>query len=679
MNKLDEKLNKYFSGKVVRKDLTKLVKGNAVVPTYVLEYLLGQYCATDDEESIIAGVETVKSIIAKHYVNRDEAELIKSTIREKSGHKVIDKLQVFFNDKDDRYEATFSNLGLKKVPIHSSMVKQHLKLLTGGVWSLVDLNYMAVDSPKDSPWIIEKLKPIQLSSFDNEEFKELRNHFETEEWIDLLMQTIGLNPQHFSKRQKILQLTRLIPFCERNYNLIELGPKGTGKSYVYSEFSPHCMLLSGGEVTVAKLFVNNSSGNIGLVGYWDTVAFDEFAGKAKKTNRSLVDIMKNYMANQSFSRGRESLQAEASMAFVGNTDKSVPYMLKHTDLFEALPKGYYDTAFLDRLHCYLPGWEVDIIRNEMFTDGYGFIVDYYAECLRDLRKFDYSDFIDDYFELDSSIATRDKLGIKKTVSGLTKIIYPHKEASKDEIEYILKYAVEGRKRVKDQLLKMDETYEPVKFRFVDKESDQEELVETRENIDFANILIPQANDLEKVTEETKSSLKNSTSNRPVLRSGVHKVVKEDELGVSYEDLFSDYLKDAKEIHLTDAYLREKYQIINLHDFCRLILKLVPEGEEVTLKVFTKENVSSPREQSETFEILKNTYVNTALNLFIEVDGDASFHDRSIETDHGWKIILGRGLDMFQPYDFKNPFNLANAEQKERRCKDFEVTYIKTGE
>lgn len=673
MNLIDEKIVKHFPGKVVRKDLTKAVKGNAVVPSYVLEYLLGQYCSTDDEDQIAEGIISVKKILNQHYVYRDEAELIKSKIREKAGHKVIDKIQVVFNDRDDRYEASFSNLGLSKVPIHSSVVMKHKKLLTGGVWSLVDVNYMAVDSAKDSPWVIEKLKPIQLSSFNVEEFKEIRSFFDTEEWIDIIMQTIGLNPEHFSRRQKLLQLTRLIPYCERNYNLIELGPKGTGKSHVYSEFSPHGMLLSGGEVSVAKLFVNNSSGNIGLVGYWDTIAFDEFAGKAKKTNKSLVDIMKNYMANKTFSRGRETLGGEASMAFVGNTDKSVPYMLKHTDLFEALPKGFYDTAFLDRLHFYLPGWEIDIIRNEMFSEGYGFIVDYYAECLKDLRKYDYSEEINPYFKLNKSIATRDKTGINKTVSGLCKIIFPHRKATKEELEEILSFAIEGRKRVKDQLLKIDETYTVVDFSFTDKDSDTVVRVETRELLDFEKVVNNEATNEEEGREAEEAKI---VPARP-LNSGVNVVIKEDEKGISYESLFRDYLIGSKEIHLVDPYLRDKYQIINLHDFCRMLLTLIPTGDELTLKVFTKIHQLKPEEQEDTLSYLLNTYEYTPLKVEVDIESEKSIHDRYIETDQGWKITMGRGLDMFQPYDFKNPFNLANSDQRERRCKDFEVTYIKT--
>lgn len=379
MKALDIKLNEHFGGKVVRKDLTKLVKGNAIVPIYVLEYLLGQYCATNDEETIIQGVETVKKVIAQHFVHRDEAQIIKSTVREKGSHRIIDKISVKLNDKQDQYEAYFANLGLNRIPISDAIIREHQKLLSSGVWCILTLAYLSNDEKNSSPWIIESIKPIQISVSDLDEYKEGRKAFTKEEWMDVLLQTMGLNPEEFTFRSKLLQLTRLVPFVENNYNLIELGPKGTGKSHIFSELSPHGMLISGGEVSKAKLFVNNSSGEIGLVGYWDVVAYDEFAGKTKNTDRGLVDILKNYMANKSFSRGTQVYGASASMAFVGNTDHTVPYMLKHSDLFDALPKDYYDTAFLDRIHAYLPGWEVQKLRNDMFTSDYGFIVDYLAE------------------------------------------------------------------------------------------------------------------------------------------------------------------------------------------------------------------------------------------------------------------------------------------------------------
>jgi len=468
MNGLDQKINEHFSGLVVRKDLVKTVKGNAIVPSYVLEYLLGQYCATNDEASIQSGIETVKEILRKHYVHRNEAGLVRSTIKEKGRHKVIDKISVALNDKTDAYEASFSNLGIKKVLVDSATIKAHPKLLVSGVWCIADLEYYFTEDKNSSPWTLSSLKPIQISQFDFDGYVEARKKFTTEEWIDLLLQSIGFNPELFGNRSKLTQLVRLVPFCERNYNLIELGPKGTGKSHIYSEFSPHGILISGGEVTVPKLFVNNTTGKIGLVGYWDTVAFDEFAGKKKKSNQALVDILKNYMANKSFSRGIETLGAEASMVFVGNTRHTLPHMLKHSDLFDELPAQYYDSAFLDRIHFYVPGWEVDIIRGEMFSDGYGFVVDYLAEILRSMRNHDYSDRYKEHFELSSDISSRDRDGINKSFSGFMKILFPHDEASPKEVEEILKFAIEGRKRLKDQLMRIDNTYADVKFTYKDK-------------------------------------------------------------------------------------------------------------------------------------------------------------------------------------------------------------------
>ena len=382
-----------------------------------------RYCATSDEASIQSGIETVKEILAKHYVHRSQAGLVRSTIKEKGRYKVIDKVSVELNESKDIYEATFSNLGINKVFVTSDTVKQHKKLLVGGVWCIADIEYQFSEE-RDVPWVLETLKPIQLSSFDFDQYVNARAEFSTEEWIDTLLQSIGFNPEVFGQRSKLLQLVRLIPFCERNYNLIELGPKGTGKSHIYSEFSPHGMLISGGEITVPKLFVNNSTGNLGLVGYWDCVAFDEFAGRKKRVDNALVDIMKNYMANKSFSRGVETLGAEASMAFVGNTKHSVPYMLRNSDLFEELPVKYHDSAFLDRLHFFIPGWEVDIIRNEMFTSGFGFVVDYLAEVLKSMRDMDLSNEFEKHFELSDQISTRDRDAIRKTFSGLMKIVFP---------------------------------------------------------------------------------------------------------------------------------------------------------------------------------------------------------------------------------------------------------------
>jgi ATP-dependent Lon protease len=480
MNYLDQKINEHFSGLVVRKDLVKTVKGNAIVPTYVLEYLLGQYCATSDEANIQSGIDTVKEILRKHYVHRNEDRLIKSMIREKGLHKVIDRISVELNEKADVYEASFSNLGIKEVLVDADTIKKHPKLLVGGVWCIADIAYRFSEDPRIVPWILESIKPIQLSQFDFELYLEKRKQFSLDEWMDLLLQSIGFNPALFDRRGKLLQLMRLVPYCERNYNLIELGPKGTGKSHIYSDFSPHGILISGGEVTVPKLFVNNVTGRIGLVGYWDTVAFDEFAGRKKVSNKELVDILKNYMANKSFSRGIETLGAEASLVFVGNTKHDLAHMLKYSNLFEELPVQFYDSAFMDRLHFYIPGWEVEIIRGEMFTDGYGFVVDYLAEILRSLRNYDYSHNYTAHFELFEDISTRDRDGITKTFSGLMKILFPDGEASEEDMRLLLEFAMEGRKRVKDQLMRIDDTFSGVTFGYLVKEDESRVLVRTLE-------------------------------------------------------------------------------------------------------------------------------------------------------------------------------------------------------
>lgn len=480
MNYLDQKINEHFAGLVVRKDLVKDVRGNAVVPTYVLEYLLGQYCATSDETSLQSGIETVREIIRTHYVHRNEANLVKSTIREKGRHKVIDKVSVELNDKNDTYEAAFSNLGISKVLIDTGTIKEHPKLLVGGVWCISELEYNYSDDQRVVPWILASIKPIQMSHFDFDGYLASRRPFTRDEWLDLLIQSIGFNPAKLSLRSKLFLLMRLVPYCERNYNMIELGPKGTGKSHIYSDFSPHGILISGGEVTVPKLFVNNTTGRIGLVGYWDTVAFDEFAGRGKQANKALVDILKNYMANRTFSRGIETLGAEASLVFLGNTSHELEYMVKNTNLFEELPPQYYDSAFLDRLHFYIPGWEVEIIRGEMFTDGYGFVVDYLAEVLRRLRAYDYTQRYTKYFALSSEISTRDRDGINKTFSGLMKILFPSGEAPQEDMESILRFSIEGRERVKDQLMRIDTTYPDVSFGYIRLESGEMVTVQTAE-------------------------------------------------------------------------------------------------------------------------------------------------------------------------------------------------------
>ena len=671
MNELDKKINQHFGGKVVRKDLTKLVKGNAIVPTYVLEYLLGQYCATDDEPTIAQGVETVKSIIAKHFVHRDEAQLIKSTIRDSKSHRIIDKVSVRLNDRRDVYETSFANLGLTKVVINENIVKQNQRLLSGGVWCLITMGYQPSDERDASPWIIENLKPIQISNVDVNEYKEIRKQFTTEEWIDLYIQSIGLNPEEFTFRSKLIQLARLIPFCENNYNLIELGPKGTGKSHIYSEMSPHGILISGGEVSKAKLFVNNSTGDIGLVGYWDVVTYDEFAGKTKKVDRGLVDIMKNYMANKSFSRGKEIYGASASMAFIGNTEHPVPYMLKHSNLFDALPKEYYDTAFLDRLHCYLAGWEVQKLRNEMFTDNYGFIVDYMAEVMKELRKEDHMNDYTRYFDLSDSITTRDKTSIAKTFSGLIKIIFPHGEFTEEEAKVILEFAIENRRRVKDQLRRMDETFEKVDFSYINKKTSKKVYVQTLEYIEHREMLGLEDDD-EPIPEIEKTIPKKDQPEKGIELAEGQKIIRDNQSGISYDMLFGAYLNGAKEITVTDPYIRLPYQLRNFMEFAKLVSTKKDELEEVKLHLITNNNEEYIENSKGAFKEMADSLETLGIQFTYEFVENT--HDRSIVLDNGWKIVLGRGLDIYQKTN--GWYDIAEYYQEKRLCKGCEITYVK---
>lgn len=701
---LDQKINAHFSGSVVRKDLVKTVKGNAIVPSYVLEYLLGQYCATDDEATIQSGIETVRNILRQHYVNRNEAGLVRSVIKEKGMHKVIDRVSVALNEKDDVYEATFANLGIKGVLVDSPTVLAHPKLLVGGVWCICDVEYFHTENQKVVPWLMGSIKPIQLSNFDADAYLRARGEFTTDEWIDLLMQSIGFNPALFGRRDKLLQIIRLIPFVERNYNLVELGPKGTGKSHIYSEFSPHGMLISGGEVTVPKLFVNNSNGNLGLVGYWDVVAFDEFAGKQKRVDKALVDIMKNYMANKSFSRGVETMGAEASMVFVGNTSHTVPYMLKQSDLFEELPPSYHDSAFLDRLHCYIPGWEIEAIRGEMFSNGYGFVVDYIAEILKSMRAQDFSDKYAEFFTLSPDISTRDRDGIHKTFSGLMKILYPHGEATPEEVEEILRLSVEGRKRVKDQILRIDKTMSPVNFGYTDSAGEWKPVTTLEEDVyprlynQVSSVVASNESDAffvatpsNNAADRVEASLEPvSPLEAPPVQavaaltdpgvSGLfagHREYLENQRGVSFDKMILPYLEGATEIVITDPYIRMYHQMRNLMELVGFIAAEKLPEDEITLRVITIEQDEPEKalSQLEHLYAIKQAAGLAGIVLDVAFDKSKTIHDRSIETDTGWKILLGRGLDIFQhvPTD---TFDLSTRTQQFRPVKGFGVTYLR---
>ncbi|WP_426039700.1 BREX system Lon protease-like protein BrxL [Brevundimonas sp. DC300-4] len=692
MSDLDAKINQHFSGFVVRKDLVKAVKGNAIVPTYVLEYLLGQYCATDDEASIQTGIETVKDILQKHYVHRSEAGLVQSRIKELGRYKVIDQVSVSLNEKTDSYEAVFENLGIKRVAVDSGTIKAHPKLLVTGVWCIADVQYEFTEDTRVSPWILDTIKPIQIAKVDYEQYREIRSAFTTDEWIDLLIQSIGFEPGAFGRRSKLLQLLRLVPFVERNYNLIELGPKGTGKSHIYSEFSPHGQLISGGEISIPKLFVNNSSGRIGLVGYWDVVAFDEFAGREKTANKALVDIMKNYMANKTFSRGINPMGAEASFSFVGNTDHNVPFMLKNSDLFEALPSQFHDSAFIDRLHAYLPGWEIDVIRGEMFTKGYGFIVDYLAEILRHLRSEDFSNRPDKFFKVSEKISTRDRDAIFKTMSGFLKLLFPDGSQTEAEVEELLRLAMESRKRVKDQLARIDSTYPEVDFYFVGS-GDQKRRVTTVEEEEYPQFYnlrpglfaegdhapeVDPGNDRAEETRIPEAAPADGLASRsapPRLAEG-HQVFAENRKGVSYDKLFGPYTDGAKLIVVTDPYIRYFYQIRNLMEFVEMVIRRKSPEDQVRIHLVTGPDDANAHRQGELLDSIATACTATGVDFTWAFDTSGSAHARDIVCDTGWKIVLDRGLDVFQAPVKIDGFSLGDRLQEHRMLKGFYVTYVR---
>ena len=476
---IKDKLRQNFAGKIVRKDLTKKIKEGANVPVYVLEFLLGQYCSSDDPELIEKGVESVKHILADNFVRPDEAQKILSQLRQRGNYTVIDRITVKLDIKKDAYFAEFSNLGLRDVPIEEDYPAKFDRLLCGGIWCIIQLNYEFYDEDYRSvnPIQIAKLTPIQMPHIDIEELKAGRKAFSQEEWLDVMLRSTGMEPDALTEREKWLLLARMLPLVENNFNMCELGPRSTGKSHLYKEISPNSILVSGGQTTVANLFYNMGSKTVGLVGMWDCVAFDEVAG-IKFRDKDGVQIMKDYMASGSFARGKEEKAASASMVFVGNINQSVDVLLKTSSLFDPFPPEMgQDTAFLDRMHCYIPGWEVPKFRPEHFTDDYGFITDYLAEFLRELRKEQFSDALDRFFRLGKNLNQRDTIAVRRIVSGMVKLLYPDGDFTKEQLEEILRFALEMRRRVKEQLKKLGgmEFYD-VNFSYIDNESFEEKYV-----------------------------------------------------------------------------------------------------------------------------------------------------------------------------------------------------------
>ena len=508
MDNFDSKILEFFPGKVVRKDLTAMMKKGANVPTYVLEYLLGMYCATDDDEAIEVGLGKIKKILSENYVRPDQSEYVKSRIKENGQYTIIDKITVVFDDREDKYVARFTNLRMDPFEVPSDLVVHNEKLLVGGIWCIVKIEYVGLEkdeeetqesfeedifgnkkkkkikkkkSKYDSPFEISSLKPIQMPNLDLDEIKEARSNFTKDEWISLLLRSAGYEPDELTEKEKLHYLLRFVPFIQKNYNLVELGPRGTGKSHVYSELSPYSILMSSGTTTVSNMFYNMSSRRVGLVGHWDCIAFDEVAGITQASG-DMVQIMKNYMANGSFARGSDSISTDASIAFEGNTFRSVADMMRTTNLFEPFPEAFNnDSAFFDRIHAYLPGWETPKLRSALFTKRYGLISDCFSEFCHAMRKYDFTNSFSEYFSLNKDFNTRDTIAVGRTFSGLAKLIFPDEQMSKEETREILEYAIECRRRVKEQLRKMTPgEFSDVDLGYIDLDTEEEHIVELPE-------------------------------------------------------------------------------------------------------------------------------------------------------------------------------------------------------
>lgn len=697
---LQEKIMNAFIGKVVRKDLAFLVKGGLPVPTYVLEYLLGQYCASDDESAIEEGLEKVKQVIQNNYVHRAEAESIKGRIREQGQHRIIDKVTVTLNEKEDEYQAHFANLGLNNVPIGTQYVTANPKLLSGnGVWCIVTIGYISGEDIRVR-WEIQTLKPVQISNVDVQEYVDRRKDFTTEEWLDFMVHTVGLNPETMNRREKLITLARLLPHVENNYNFMELGPKGTGKSHVFQELSPYGVLVSGGDVTSARLFVKMSGNKeiLGLVGYWDVVAWDEFEQqKGRNIDAVMIDTMQNYLANKSFNRGKGTHEASASMCFVGNTKHTVPYMLKNSNLFESIPTAFIKGAFLDRIHLYNPGWEIRMLKKESFSKGYGLITDYIAAVLHELRKKDLTSMLKDYAKFDTSLSERDHLAIRKTFSGLVKLIYPDGRMTDEEAFELIDFAAECRKRVKDQLYLIDETFraEPANFCYIKVKTGEEVSIETLERINhgyvnqvnaYASESLPSSQAVENgaTSSDGESSdcgllgQADCTENGAVSHPKRKRIpiLREQSLsfrlgqtGVTYAKLFAPYLEHATEITVEDPYIRTSWQVKNFMEFVTMLIDTRPV-DDLKLNLVTNEEDDKLPDLIDKLDDIKDDLVEYGIEFSYSF---RDFHDRVITTDTGWKITLGRGLDIFEKY---NTYSVAASRQDKRKCKEFTVIYMK---
>ncbi len=684
MDELDKKLNEFYPGKVVRKDLLQDVKKAANIPSFVLEFLLAKFCATEDPDEIRAGKLAVLEVVEKNYVRPNDSNKAQSSVQQKGRHKFIDKIQVNYNEKEKRHWAEMENFGSNRIAINEKFYKDNEKLLEGGVWGEITLGYNEVEEDNYA-FYVEDLKPIQLSRFSFTKFLEGRKNFTTEEWIDVVLRSVGINPEIINelppeykgrvpegKRLKLHFLARLIPLVQANYNFIELGPRGTGKSHFYSEFSPYCTLISGGKASTATLLYNNARKKVGLVGYWDTIGFDE-VGNLKIRDTDTVQIMKDYMAKGRFSRGREVI-AEASFAFVGNIDHSIEQVVRSLDhsLFLTLPPSF-DFAIQDRFFFYLPGWEIPKMDPRWYASNYGLITDYFAEAFHHMFKNNsaYSELVSKKMKLGTSSEGRDVLAIQKTTMALLKIIHPDANATDEEFEEILEYAIEGRRRVKEQLNKMkeDDEFSRVNLSYF-KSTGEEVIVYCPESKEIEDQSVLSQSEIEAVLKSHKD---NPKSMKEVINKPQEKHVKIDygSTGFSYDEIFKEYLIGAKEVTIQDPFIRKRHQIVNLIKFCELVVKL-GDADKIHL-ITAADDPYQQRQNEESFESIADSLKENNINFTFEFS--STVHDRHIETSNGWRIVMGRGLDYFQSLA-GNYMQVGANDQDLRPCLETSFDFLK---
>ncbi len=699
MDALDQKLNECFPGKVVRKDLVHDIKKAANVPSFVLEFLLAKYCATDDPDEIIEGKKAVLEVVEQNYVRPDEANKAQSMVQQKGRHKFIDRIHVKYKEREKRHWAEMENFGSNRLAISEKFYKENEKLLEGGVWAEVVVGYNPIEED-DYAFYVEDLKPIQLARFDFNKFLEGRRKFTTKEWIDVVLRSVGINPEIIDnlpkeykgrvpegKRLKLHFLARLIPLVQANYNFIELGPRGTGKSHFYTEFSPYCTLISGGKASTATLLYNNARKKVGLVGFWDTIGFDE-VGNLDIKDTDTVQIMKDYMAKGRFSRGRE-VNANASFAFVGNIDQSIEQVVKSDkhSLFLTLPKAF-DFAIQDRFFFYWPGWEIPKMDPRWYASNYGLITDYFAEAFHHMFKNNssYSNTLSSKMRLGTNVEGRDDLAIQKTTMGLLKIIHPDADPTEQEFEEILEYAIEGRRRVKEQMNKMkdDDEYSRVDLSYINSLG-VEKIIYCQESKRFLQGQVSNLETIQEIASNGKSALERILPSKDEVI--VEKIVKKTspadpvekhlkilygDIGYSYEVIFKDYFIGAESIIIQDPYVRQKHQISNFLKLAELIVKI---GDCKKIHLFTaSDDIEQQRENKYAFDQIADSLYENEIDFTFEFS--ETIHDRQIQTSNGWRIVMGRGLDYFQSLG-GNYYQIGVNDQSLRPCLETEFDFIKS--